>query len=407
MTAKTARWTAWTVVILFILLGAIGITLQAVARAPYIEEVGISGMSIVIMIVALWPITGALIISRHPRHPIGWLMCVGFLVGPIDMLAAGYAAYDTYLVPGALPGVTLAFVWLSFGGFPFFLATASMFFLLFPSGRLPSVSWRKVIWFALGALLLYLPLQALNPGPVDPFFLPDVSNPIGIDSSLLRIFNPLRWLALVVLVLCYSAALLSLIYRYRRARGVERQQIKWLVYPAGLFAISTPFLVLSFYWSNIYLQYGGLILGLPALVGIPIATAFAIFKFRLYDVDLLINKTLVYGTLSGTLALVYFSSVVLLQQVFPAESTISIVLSTLAIAALFSPLRRRIQRIIDRRFYRRKYDLEQTLATFSLQVRDEVELERLSEGFLEVVKESLQPVNISLWINDVEKEEKL
>jgi hypothetical protein len=165
--------------------------------------------------------------------------------------------------------------------------------------------------------------------------------------------------------------------------------------------ISLPPLILGLFEPGEGIMGIGLILGQPAIAGMVMAIAFAIFKYRLYDIDILINKTLVYGALTGALALVYFSSVVLLQQIFPAESPITIVLSTLAIAALFSPLRRRIQSGIDKRFYRRKYDAQQTLNAFSLMMRDEVELERISAALLAVAEETVQPAAVSLWLRDV------
>jgi hypothetical protein len=143
--------------------------------------------------------------------------------------------------------------------------------------------------------------------------------------------------------------------------------------------------------------YLGVGILLFSVAGMAIATVIAMFKYRLYDIDIIINKTLVYGTLTGTLALVYFASVVLLQQLLPAESPIAIVISTLVAAALFSPLRRRIQNAIDRRFYRRKYDAQQTLAAFSVSMRDEVELDQISESLLAVVDETMQPAHATLW----------
>jgi peptidoglycan/LPS O-acetylase OafA/YrhL len=196
------------------------------------------------------------------------------------------------------------------------------------------------------------------------------------------------------------AAVSSLVLRLRRSRGDERQQIKWIVYAAAYFALT---LALVFYGgtrSDGTILQVGTVLHVLSLVGLLAAMTIAIFKYRLYEIDIIINKTLVYGALSGTLALVYFSSVVLLQQVFPADSQISIVLSTMAIAGLFAPLRRRIQKAIDKRFYRRKYDAQQTLAAFSVRMRDEVELERLSETLLAVVDETMQPAHVSLWFKE-------
>ncbi len=399
MNPRTARGIAWSLVVVYIILATVGLTLQALTNTPYVN-IGIPGQIVMIILVGVWPVTGALIVSRHPRHPVGWILCVGLTAGSIDMFAAGYAAYDTYGVSGSLPGVDLALVWLRFGGFPFGIIAFTLMILLFPDGNLPSARWRKVAWTTAGVLLIYLALQALEPGPIDPVFLSFISNPLGISASLWAYLEPLKWMAFSILVLCYAAALISLFSRLRRSQETERQQIKWLVYPVGLFWISIPFLFLGVEEANELILGIGLALGIPAIAGMPIATTFAIFKYRLYDIDIIINRTLVYGALTGTLALVYFMSVVLLQRVFTAESPISIVLSTLAIAALFAPLRRRLQNTIDKRFYRQKYDAQQTLAAFSARLRDEVELDRLSEALLAVVNETMQPSHASLWLKE-------
>jgi hypothetical protein len=207
-------------------------------------------------------------------------------------------------------------------------------------------------------------------------------------------------LALVILSTCLLAGGFSLILRLRRARGDERQQVKWLLLPLGLFVIGIPIIVLSENDPTGLLMLLGGGMHMLAVSGMVVATAFAIFKYRLYDIDLIINRTLVYSALTGSLALVYFLSVVLLQQVFSAQSQFSIVLSTLATAALFSPLRRRIQEIIDKRFYRRRYDAERIISAFAVQMRDQVELEKLSAALLATVEETMQPERAALWMRD-------
>ncbi|MEJ2353006.1 MAG: hypothetical protein P8Y03_24730, partial [Anaerolineales bacterium] len=197
-------------------------------------------------------------------------------------------------------------------------------------------------------------------------------------------------------------AIASLGLRYWRSRGHERQQLRWIVYVLSLWTaglIMTAFGDLS---DLSLLEVLGWIILITGILGFPIAIGFAILKYRLYDIDRLINRTLVYGAVTATLALIYFSSVVLLQQLFPAKSQISIVLSTLAIAGLFSPLRRRIQNFIDRRFYRQKYDAEKVLAAFSASLRDEVDLDQLTASILEVVDETMQPAHTSLWLKPME-----
>jgi hypothetical protein len=380
------------------ILAGVGLTLQAITNTPY-ANTPLPVVTILVILVGVWILTGALIISRHPRHPVGWLLCAGLFSPAFDMFCAGYAAYDTYVYSGSLPGVDLTFVWLKLTsqGAPGLIAF-TLLILLFPDGRLPSPRWRRVSWTAVGALLLYLPLQALEPGPADPYFLPVRTNPLGISPSLWAALKPLMWAAVSLLVLCYVAALLSLLVRLGQARGDERQQIKWLIFPAWLFGV---FLILNYigkFAVDEVIRGIGLALAQLAVAGMIIAIAFAIFKYRLYDIDLIINKTLVYGALTGSLALVYFVSVVMLQQVFPAESPITIVLSTLAGAALFTPLRRRLQNVIDKRFYRRKYDAQQVLARFAQTARNEVSLEELTAELSHVVRETMQPEQMSVWL---------
>jgi len=402
MSARTARWIAWSLVGAFIILATAGLSLQAISQHTYAAGTPIVVLIIAVILVGMWVVTGALIISRHPRHPVGWLLCAGMFSPAIDMFSAGYAAYDTFVYPGSLSGVNLALVWLKLSSLGAFgTAAFALILLLFPDGRPPSPRWRVVTWTAIGTLILYLSLQALEPGPIN--FLPGRIYPFGVSASLWTYLEPLRWMAISILMLCYAAALLSLVSRLRRAWGDERQQVKWLIFPASLYWIS---LILLYFFGEFMadelIAEVFLSVAQAAVAGMVIAIAFSIFKYRLYDIDIIINRTLVYSVLTGSLALIYFASVALLQGILPAESPIAIVLSTLAIAALFSPLRRRIQNTIDKRFYRRKYDAQQTLAAFSAQMRDEVELEQLSEALLSVADETMQPTHVSLWLKEVE-----
>jgi hypothetical protein len=208
------------------------------------------------------------------------------------------------------------------------------------------------------------------------------------------------WLiGLIVLTLLCAAAPFV---RYRRATGVEREQIKWLFYACGLFAIVYVPSGLDLGGTDTYLEGILGVLFTLAIMAIPAAIAVAILRYRLYDIDVIIRKTLVYGALTGLLALVYFGSVVLLQGLFEAltgqSSPIIIVISTLLIAALFAPLRRSLQRAIDRRFFRQKYDAQRVLAQFAKTARDEVELETLTAELLRVTRETVQPENVSIWL---------
>ena len=187
----------------------------------------------------------------------------------------------------------------------------------------------------------------------------------------------------VVVLVCFAAAIVSLILRFYRSQGEERLQLKWFAYAAAAAFAET------LVWT-------------VAPLGLPISAGIAILRYRLYEIDLLINRTLVYGALTATLVALYFGAVVLLQKVFVAltgeKSTLAVVASTLVIAALFNPLRRRIQGFIDRRFYRRKYDAGKTLEAFSAKLRDETDLEALNNELVGVVRETMQPAHVSLWL---------
>ena len=280
--------------------------------------------------------------------------------------------------------------------------------LFFPDGKLPSRRWRPLAYFS-GAVMVVVSLAiALTPGP-----LPDlggVRNPFGLEGY--------PWIAdaskviPVLMPLCAVASALSLVLRYRRSGSEEREQIKCIAFASsfvGLMSLVTVFSTLIF--EPLFLGATGtqpLWLGilqdveLLSFTGIPVAVAFAVLKYRLYDIDLLINRTLVYGSLTATLIALYFGGIVVLQRLFVVltgqQSTLAVVASTLLIAALFSPLRRRIQRFIDRRFYRKKYDARKTLEAFSTKLREGTDLDALSNDLVGVVRETMQPAHVSLWL---------
>lgn len=253
---------------------------------------------------------------------------------------------------------------------------------------------------------MFIVLFAFGEGPLGNVLEnEDVQNPYGlIPFSLYDQGEGREQVAFQVFITTFFIfallALVCLVLRYVRSRGAERQQFKWGAYLLALWAL------------GLWMEIIGVELNLPLLgdigwtiwhicfLGLPLAIGFSILKYRLYDIDRIINRTLVYGLLTGALALVYFGGIVLLQQVFPADSQIAIVLSTLVVAALFSPFRRRIQAGIDKRFYRRKYDAEQTLAAFGARMRDEVELEQISAAIESVVYETMQPTKITLWLRE-------
>ena len=265
---------------------------------------------------------------------------------------------------------------------------------MFPDGRLPSPRWRPVAWCAALGVIGFVAGSALQPGPLEDF--PQITNPYGVDSPIVMVEVAGALLGAVSMV----ASAASLIVRMRRAGRVERQQIKWLAY-GGAVVVGAVFVggAISVWKVNVGISIIGF-----RLLGLPVFTGIAMVKHRLYDIDVVINRTLVYGSLTVTLALVYFGGVTATQVLFRALTgqerlpQLAVVVSTLAIAALFDPLRRRIQSFIDRRFYRRKYDAQKTLETFSSRLRDETDLDALSGDLEGVVRETMQPAHVSLWL---------
>jgi signal transduction histidine kinase len=363
MTPRIVRWIAWAFVVIYIILAAAGLTLQGLAHTPYAQTV-LPVLIALVILVGVWIVTGALIISRHPQHPVGWLLCTGLISGAIDMFAAGYASYDTYVLPGSLPGVALALVWLKLVVLgPHGIVAFTLIILLFPDGKFPSPGWRKVAWMTVGALLLFLPLQAVEPGSVDPSFLPDRTNPLSVSASLWTVLKPLMWTAFSILVLCYGAAFISLSIRLRSSHGDVRQQIKWLLPPAGLFGIFLLLFIIGMAKADEVIVNVGIGLGQLAITGMVVAVAFAIFKYRLYDVDLILNRTLVYGALTACVIGLYVLVVGTLGTLFQTQGNLIIaLLATGLVALLFQPLREWLQRGVNRLIYGERDDLIEALS---------------------------------------------
>lgn len=333
---------------------------------------------------------GLAIAFRQPRNAVGWLFLVSGACAGTYELALMYSAY-VYLVHPGLPGGEWAawlssWLWLPATGLlPTFL------FLLFPDGRLPSRRWRPVAWYAAVALGMFSGTVALLPGPLPG--LPSVPNPLSPFSGQVTIDDvqlPLFTVLFVAVILCVAA----LVRRFRRSRGVERLQLKWFVYASGLYAVGV-FLDSNFAYKPFE------ILDLLLINAIPVAAGVAIFRYRLYDIDLLINRTLVYALTTAAIGASFFGGIVMLQsllRLMTGGSEIAVAISTLASFALFQPFRRHIQSSVDRRFYRAHYDTGQMLDTFSGRLANEVDLDALRGDLLTIVADAMHPVHASLWL---------
>jgi hypothetical protein len=353
-----------------------------------------------ILITVGFSTVGAVIAPRlPPDNPIGWVFCaIGLLIG-VTHFSAQYAIYALLAVPGSLPaGEAVAWIltWVWIPG----LGLSIFQFLLFPDGRLPSRRWRWFAWLSLLLIIVGMIWQAFAPGLVQGGDAGGIYNPLGVEG-LPNVGELIQTLLFVLMLI--SAA--SLFVRLVRASGVERQQLKWFAYVS---ALSASGVILTYTISeavgSVWLRWAGEVIIIAALLGTPIAMGIAILRYRLYEIDLLINRTLVYGSLTAMLAVVYFGGVATTQAIFRAltgqeqQPQLAIVVSTLVIAALFNPLRRRIQAFIDRRFYRRKYNAAKTLEAFSAKLRDETDLEALNNELVGVVRETMQPAHVSLWL---------
>jgi hypothetical protein len=339
---------------------------------------------------------GALIAAHRPANPVGWLLLLWGVALGIGHFSSQYAIYALLAEPRSLPSGE-AMAWISSWILPIIIGVQVYSYLLFPTGWLPSRRWRWFAWLTLAFVGAGLATSAFsfeaNAG------LGPIPNPLGIKG-----FSDAYDMVLNTLPILYGAVALSLFVRMRRAAGVERQQIKWFVYAAAatitgiVFAYMIPDTIATPRWFD----GAGFALNIAVTPAIPVSMGIAILRYRLYDIDTLINRTLVYGSLTATLVALYFGGIVVLQRGFIAltgqKSTLAVVASTLLIAALFTPLRRRIQSFIDRRFYRSRYDARKTLEAFSAKLRDETDLQALNDELVTVVRETMQPANVSLWL---------
>lgn len=352
------------------------------------------------LIPVLFALVGALIASRQPRNVIGLVMMLPGLSFAFFLEAVAPYTSGTYPPPSTHSIWFLTVLWFSNWNWLLLVLPVMFIMLLFPTGRLLSPRWKWVVYFGLWivAVLVILITFSKELAPnIEP--IPwSVPNPIGFITP--DWFDSISGPYLILFPIWILLCVISLFVRFRRARGVEREQIKWLFYAGAIFVV---FYMPSFIGNTYYQAENLWNLLLPiGMSTLPIAIAIAILRYRLYDIDIIIRRTIQYAILTGLLVLVYFGSVVLLQNLVVKltgeGSPLVVVLSTLAIAALFNPLRIRVQDFIDRRFYRKKYNAEQTLAKFAATARDEVDMEKLTTALLVVVEETMQPEKVSIWV---------
>jgi hypothetical protein len=400
--AALQLWAPW-----LLLLGACVASVAVVGALAVGGTVDASSVGLLVPGTS-FAIVGALLAARRPGNAVGWLCLALGLTGSLQIAARAYATHGLIDDPGSLPAAELAAWLVGWLGIPPIFVLTMLLPLLFPTGRPPSPRWRPVLWLVLVTLAANIFISAFGPGPLSA--APEVVNPMGLEM-LEGLIAPLQgafiWFFMISVLLCAA----SLVARYRRARGPERQQLKWFYYAfllvigtfvggasvGGLLAAGDAAAVIE---SPLYVALWSVVFPATAMT-IPIAIGIAVLRYRLYDIDLIINRTLVYGALTAILAAAYVGAIAVLQvvlQPFTQGSQLAVAASTLVVAALFQPLRARIQRVVDRRFYRSRYDAERTVDRFAGRLRDELDLAALSTELIGAVGETVRPARAGLWL---------
>ena len=386
MRVRAATSLVWSLCFVTVATAIAGLALASVNHPSGINKFSVTGA----LLGATFPLVGALISTRHPSNPIGWIFCAIGLSQGLDTFDTAYASHALVSDPGSLPGGEVM-AWLSNWTFaPGFGLLLTFSVLLFPDGHLPSARWRPVAWLSGFAIaLVTLPVAIVSWPFRGPVLLGRAQR---LGEQALSLAFSLQSVGVYLILGLGLAAALSVIIRFRTSSGSQRQQLKWFTYAAVVgvltFVVTFPLPVRS---------VAGVMVAIVISPLIPVATGIAILRYRLYDIDSIVNRTLVYGSLTTILGAIYVLIVTLAGTVLHGSDTVTAV-ATLTIAALFSPLRRRLQGLIDKRFYRRKYDAARTVDAFSARLLVEVGLDAIVTELLAVVHETMQPVHASLWL---------
>lgn len=406
------RFLGWVLLGLYVVLGATGLALQFMSGSrPYGDGPPTTAWVIYVAF-GIWAIVGAVLIAKRPGNPVSYCYSLVPLCATLVDFTYGLVYFGSVAGSAPLPGTRLAVFWLASSAFLTATYLFAVLAVLFPNGRPASRGWMRVIWAAGLALVIYAIAGILSPdhllNPISSFWVdapPFIPNPFDLSANALAAIEVVRWISYGIVLLSFVLSIAQLFIRFRRSHGVERLQLKWIVFASAFVVLGLAMLISSITslanWAPQIQRAGSFVLG-GGIAGIAVASGFAILRYRLFDIDVIIRRTTSYAIVTGLLLLIYFSSVVLLQRVFTAvtgqTSTVAVVLSTLLIAALFLPLRRRVQDIIDRRFFRKKYDAQKTLEDFAATVRDETDLDALTAELVRVIQETMQPEHVTVWL---------
>ena len=379
----------------WLLLGAWALMTAAVVTANLVEGDVLD--AVIAPALAVLAGVGAVLAARRRENPIGWLLLVLALLIAVSGLAETvYVGYEDDPSPPLLPRLLL---WLDTWVFFVYLAIVGILVpLLFPDGRLPSRRWRGLTWAGLGVIAAAIVGTAFGSERLDWGEEGTLPNPLAVGGTLGEILRVVAKAGAVPFAVVLLGALAGVAVRLRRSSGVERQQLKWFASSIGLLVLGLVGAALSETTGYVPLgNVGWAVFLLSLTVAMPLAIGVAILRHRLYDIDVVLNRALVYGALTITLAAAYLG-LVLLVGLAVGKSDLTIAGSTLAVAALFRPARARIQAAVDQRFYRRRYDAARTLEGFSARLRDELDLEALGADLSGVVRDTVQPAHVSLWL---------
>ncbi len=411
MTGRVATRVAWSLCAVSVAMAVAGLLFSFANRSiPSPFDYGTKGGAAAGIVALLaFPVVGALIASRQPDNSIGWICLVSGMIMQLSSLSREYASLALDTGPNLPPGA-VAMGWVGNWTWPSsFGLSATFLVLLFPDGRLPSKRWLPVAWLSAVGIVAVSVTLAFAPGRMENLPL---QNPFALESAkpLLDFLS----LGIVLLPLTFAASAVAMAGRFRRSRGRERQQLKWFSSAASV--VASLFLLqitLSFLTGSIedfrntsFPQRVLQDVVTVSFAAIPIATGIAILRYRLYNIDRIINKTLVYGVVTVLLALGYAGGVLLAQAVLPVtdDSPALVAITTLAVVALFRPLRNRVQGFVDRRFYRRRYDAARTIESFGSRVRQETDLDSLRRELLGLVNDTMQPAHASVWLRGISTE---
>jgi hypothetical protein len=394
--ARARRWPAalaWALAGLTVLTLAAGFWLAELVWSTGWEPRPSNAIAIVgaiILVTVSAATVGAFLASRRPRHPVGWLLLGVGLALVASLLVQSYVKYALLARPGALPGARYL-AGVAYSTVPIWLSCAGFVLLLTPTGSLPSPRWRWWARLAAVAPVVVVLGSVVQPDPLAPDYR---GNPLAIPA-LARVLVVPAVAGVVIVLVALLVGAGSLVVRFRRARGVERQQLRWLAYAAALAAGLLLVALAAGVLAKDEVVSASLALGVALL---PLATGAAILRYRLYDLDRIVSRTLAYGLLTVLLGGGYAAVVLGLGQLFGRDSSLVVAVATLVVAAVFQPARRHVQALVDRRFNRRRYDAARTVAAFSARLRDEIDLDTLTGELLAVVEQTMQPTRVSLWL---------